>query len=208
MNAQIILDETFPHGTPDGYLKGCRGGHCPNQIACRDVHRRYSGDYGFRKKIDAGESAVDITEAEARAVRDAAEAEKAAKRMTGAAKRNHVVKTARTGSLEARHKAVRHLHSEGLRDFEIAAQLGVGRRYITDVRNDLRLAPHREISAVIVKRLHGQGLTDTEIYEHVNKTRKRKVNRRSVSSVRLRLGLEPNKQPPATSGVFSSSEGT
>lgn len=49
-----LLDDSFPHGTPRGYADGCRGAACPAVISCRDVHRRYSGDWGFRKLVDAG----------------------------------------------------------------------------------------------------------------------------------------------------------
>ena len=54
MTADILSDPAHPHGTPEGFAKGCRGSHCPAPMSCRDVHSRYQGDYGFRKAYDAG----------------------------------------------------------------------------------------------------------------------------------------------------------
>lgn len=54
MGAADRLEYGFPHGTVDGYRGGCRDGNCPAPMACRDVYRRYSGDFGFRRLIDAG----------------------------------------------------------------------------------------------------------------------------------------------------------
>lgn len=54
MNADILSDPTHPHGTVEGFAKGCRGSHCPAPMVCRDVHARYQGDYAFRKAYDAG----------------------------------------------------------------------------------------------------------------------------------------------------------
>lgn len=53
------LEDTFPHGTVTGYRDGCRDGNCPAPIGCRDVYRRYNGDFGFRRLVDAG---VPLTE--------------------------------------------------------------------------------------------------------------------------------------------------
>jgi len=60
-----IIDDSFPHGTPRGYADGCRSAACPAVISCRDVHRRYSGDWGFRKLVDAGLSLEEILAKEA-----------------------------------------------------------------------------------------------------------------------------------------------
>lgn len=54
MGAADRLEDGFPHGTVDGYRGGCRDGNCPAPMACRDVYRRYSGDFGFRRLVDAG----------------------------------------------------------------------------------------------------------------------------------------------------------
>ncbi len=65
MRTLDILDDSIPHGTPHGYAEGCRGPACPAVISCRDVHRRYSGDWGFKRLIDAGVSLEEILEREA-----------------------------------------------------------------------------------------------------------------------------------------------
>ena len=60
MNAADRLEDSFPHGTLDAYRDGCRSSQCPALISCRDVHRRYSGDFAFKKAIDAGATLNEI----------------------------------------------------------------------------------------------------------------------------------------------------
>jgi len=62
MTADILSDPNHPHGTVEGFAKGCRGSHCPAPMACRDVHFRYQGDYGFRKAYDAGTTPEQIAQ--------------------------------------------------------------------------------------------------------------------------------------------------
>lgn len=58
MGAMDLFEDGFPHGTPDGFLKGCKGAHCPAQVEgglrCRDAYLKYQGDFRYRKVIDAG----------------------------------------------------------------------------------------------------------------------------------------------------------
>lgn len=67
MSAFDLLDDTFPHGTPEGFRAGCRGSVCPAPLSCRAVNTRYSGDFTFRRLIDSGMPLKEILE------RDAAE---------------------------------------------------------------------------------------------------------------------------------------
>lgn len=67
MTADILTTAGFPHGTPTGYRLGCRSSWCPADTSCRVVHRRYQGDFGFRRMFDAGESVARILELEAEA---------------------------------------------------------------------------------------------------------------------------------------------
>lgn len=60
MRAADRLGDDFPHGTVDGYRGGCRDANCPAPLACRDVYRRYSGDYSFRRLVDQGIPLEDI----------------------------------------------------------------------------------------------------------------------------------------------------
>lgn len=80
MSAFDLLDDSFPHGTVDGHRRGCRGATCPAPLACRDVKRRYDGDYGFKRQVDAGVSLVEILR------RDAAERDGIEKRDRDAAR--------------------------------------------------------------------------------------------------------------------------
>ncbi|MBN9212951.1 MAG: hypothetical protein BGO45_04780 [Microbacterium sp. 71-36] len=74
MRAADRLADDFPHGTIDGYRAGCRTSTCPALLPCRDVYRRYQGDYGFRRLVDQGVTLEEILR------RDAAEREGIEKR--------------------------------------------------------------------------------------------------------------------------------
>ena len=67
MHAFDLIDDSFPHGTPEGFRQGCRGSACPAPLSCRAVNTRYSGDFTFRRLIDSGMRLEEILE------RDAAE---------------------------------------------------------------------------------------------------------------------------------------
>ncbi len=144
MSAAALFDQSVPHGTPDGYQKGCRGSHCPAPVPCRDVYFRYAGDYGFRKALDAGMTAVEVVEAEREHAERLAEA---ARQGRGA---RPVVRTAavsvgdrRPAANRARAGAaaliprdtLRALLGEGLTDRQIADRLGLERRQVTRTRN-------------------------------------------------------------------------
>lgn len=64
MSVFDLLADGFPHGTVEGFNQGCRGSQCPAVIQCRVVQLRYAGDYGFRKRLDAGMSVDEIVAAE------------------------------------------------------------------------------------------------------------------------------------------------
>lgn len=67
MSTLDLFDDSFPHGTPDGYRRGCKTIACPALIPCRTVHTRYSGDYTFARMIDAGMPLSEILEQDAAA---------------------------------------------------------------------------------------------------------------------------------------------
>lgn len=193
MNADIIHDPTYPHGTAEGFTQGCHGSHCPAPIACRDVHTRFNGDYAFRRQINAGMTPAEIiaTETPEPPVR--------------APKANPAPKTpTRKRKTPQRHRRpvhtdkVRELHSKGMLDKEIAAEIGIGRRTVTTIRDSLGLTPHRDINREHVRQLHADGLTDTQIADRINQTRAKKIDRRTIWGVRKRLGLNPNPAPATT----------
>lgn len=68
MSSADLLEDGFPHSTPDGYRAGCQGHVCPgvvdNGISCADAFARFNGDYGYRKKVEAGMSPKEIIAAE------------------------------------------------------------------------------------------------------------------------------------------------
>ncbi len=60
MSSMDLYEDGFPHGTKEGFERGCRGGACPNKLEgemiCRDAAMRYARDYAYRRAIDNGET--------------------------------------------------------------------------------------------------------------------------------------------------------
>ena len=56
--SEIMLDETLPHGTREGFAAGCRGSHCPGidrtGMSCKQASIRYAADYSYKRRIDNG----------------------------------------------------------------------------------------------------------------------------------------------------------
>lgn len=68
LGSSVMGDDDVPHGTQEGWHAGCRGSSCPSAaqgLSCTTAHRRYAGDYGFRKMVDAGLSPAQIVASEA-----------------------------------------------------------------------------------------------------------------------------------------------
>lgn len=84
MKALDLLADGFPHGTKEGYARGCRGGSCIGVmevgISCSTAQTRYQGDYGFRKRVDAGWTPAEIVAADREDAAKAAEARAVAKK--------------------------------------------------------------------------------------------------------------------------------
>jgi DNA-binding NarL/FixJ family response regulator len=191
-----LYDPSFPHGTVDGYRQGCHGSACGSAIACRDVYRRYQGDYSFRKLIDAGMTAAEIAardEAEREATRQRdRQAAIAERRREAAARKPARVRAVRAprppkapkppreprATAATAHAAeIARLRGEGLDDGQIAEQIGISRDTVGRVRRHLGLAPvvvariprvgrelrPRKDRRADVARLHAQGLRDDEV---------------------------------------------
>lgn len=189
MTADILFSTSFPHGTRDGYHAGCRGSRCPAAIACRDVHRRYAGDYAFARMIDDGMTLEQIVTAEQEAAAEARAAERAARKVKRVARPFRIDRRPNTDL----QRAVHDLHSQGLTDAEIGAKLGKTRDHIAKVRQWLQLPTiRRKTITDWVKELHAQGKTDAEIARAVNRTREH------VASMRRRLGLPLIPAPRST----------
>lgn len=80
MSTLDLLDDSFPHGTPNGYRRGCRTAACPALIPCRTVHTRYVGDFSFARLFDAGTPLAEILERDAAARDEARQSDKMAAR--------------------------------------------------------------------------------------------------------------------------------
>lgn len=144
MNADIITDTTYPHGTIEGFQGGCNTAHCPAEVSCRTVHTRYVGDYAFRRQLNAGMTPAQIVAAEQKQAQEAAQADLRAKRArpgvrAGASQgdRRAAANRARSDGLALipRH-TLRELLNAGLTDREIADKLGLHRRQVTGSRRN------------------------------------------------------------------------
>lgn len=204
------------HGTVEGYRAGCRGSatSCGAEVSCATVHMRYQGDWGFRKRVDAGEDAAAIVIAE-RAEADAVRArDKAAARVHHRAgakvaqvreKRQRAAKVreapVREGKTELLREQIKALHAEGLIDSAIAERLGEQLGTITYIRKDRLDLPRnykpkkprpvsaRELRHQTIRDMHASGATDDEIADKLGS------KRTIVQQTRHRMGLLANRLP-------------
>ncbi|ARC56021.1 hypothetical protein AS850_02900 [Frondihabitans sp. 762G35] len=59
MSGRDFEADDFPHGTLEGYARGCRGTHCEaTGMTCSETQRRYQGDWQFRRALDAERAAA------------------------------------------------------------------------------------------------------------------------------------------------------
>lgn len=60
MSGADLFEDGFPHGTPAGYERGCKGGACPSKVAtgqsCRDASVRNRSDAQYRALVASGAS--------------------------------------------------------------------------------------------------------------------------------------------------------
>lgn len=151
MSADIITSASFPHGTPDGFRSGCHGSHCPAPIACRDVHRRYAGDYTFRTQVDAGMTLTHILDAEQAAREAAITARREATREAARIRHNTNRRRARDGRTPTPKRSpdgtprtparieIHRLHALGYTDTQIGHAMGKDRHQVTGIRAYLHL---------------------------------------------------------------------
>jgi hypothetical protein len=156
MSADILSDPNHPHGTAEGFAKGCRGSHCPTPVTCREVYARYQGDYAFRRQIDAGASPAQIVAAE----QEAADAAKAAARAARRSPTSAVLEARRAGLAKARavlqakrlparvpstplQKTIHRLHAEKRTDAEIGSEIGKTREQVRAIRRYMHLPANR-----------------------------------------------------------------
>ena len=193
MNADVITNLAYPHGTVEGFQDGCNTAHCPADVSCKTVFTRFNGDWAFNRQMKAGMTPTEIVAAEVPEV--PVRAPKVAPAPKTPTRKRKPPQRPR-GSVHT--DKVRELHTQGMLDKEIAAKLGIGRRTVTNIRDSLGLTPHHGVDADQVLRLHTEGLTDRQIADRINQTRVRKINQRTIWGVRKRLGLNPNPSPATT----------
>ncbi|WP_345750092.1 Lsr2 family DNA-binding protein [Microbacterium rhizophilus] len=64
MSSADLFEDGFPHGTPDGYDRGCRGSGCPGQLewglSCARAWIASKGDYRYNKLARQGLTPAEI----------------------------------------------------------------------------------------------------------------------------------------------------
>lgn len=155
MNADIITNTTYPHGTIEGFQDGCNTAHCPAEVSCRTVHTRYAGDWTFRRHINAGMTPAEIVAIEQKQAQEAADADLRAKKTErdqrsteardAARERHNVARRAKRAANLIPEKALiprdklAELLGEGLTDRQIGERLGFTRRQVAGARNTAKL---------------------------------------------------------------------
>lgn len=215
---------SIEHGTIDGYRAGCHGSRnsCGAPYSCAEVYTRFQGDWGFRRRVEAGETPAAIIEAEiadAAAVRERDKAAALAAKRSAAA--DHAKRAARKTTPRKPKEVkpprvtlatqigddVKRLHAEGLSDVAIARELGVRVESVHYVRNRqlqlprnvraraARVPSARELRNARVVELHAAGKTDGEIAVELG------IKRAAANQIRRRLGLKVNPEPAAVRTV-------
>lgn len=135
MNADIITDASFPHGTPQGYSLGCHGTRCPAELSCHVVGIRYRGDWEFKKQIDAGLTLEQIVTLEREQAERAARARPGTRAKASTGDRRAAANRSRADNLALIPRdTLRQLLDEGLTDAQIGQRLGYTRRQVTGTR--------------------------------------------------------------------------
>lgn len=196
MSHTLDVLSTAQHGTVDGFRAGCHGStvSCGAIVSCTDAFTRYQGDWGFRKRVDAGEHPADIVTAELAALEQIRAEDRAANRRAKAerarAASEAVAKKRRMAEprlIDKITEQVRRLVAEGKTVREMAAELGVSDMTVTRARQALgiRFTPSK-VDHAEVARLHADGLTDTAIARRLG------VSNTTISTIRrTKLNLTP-----------------
>lgn len=194
MSYTLELLTTVEHGTVDGYRAGCHGSAnaCGAPVSCVTVFTRYQGDWGFRKRVDAGETPADIlaeelAEADAVRARDKAANRKAKTdasktndaRLAKQRSRSALPKERELGVVDRIINDVARLVGEGKTSKQIAAELNASETSVGRAREALKIPTSRKtVDRAEVARLHALGWNDTRIAEHLG------VSNTSVSEIR------------------------
>lgn len=216
-----MLDDSFPHGTVDGYNRGCKGSHCPAPMSCRDVRTRYHADWGFRKAVDAGTPVGELLEREQLASAAAVESDRLARvaerqarvdaeraaRASRRAPRQSKPRSPRARTSAPVHREpiagmlrdrLRELHAQGMTDAQLADALEVDIASVKYTRRRIELPANRKQRA---ERGEGVRAARAARIREMHATGMSDqamaaefgVSRRSVQQARLRLGLGANR---------------
>lgn len=66
MSGRDLEADDFPHGTVDGWERGCKGRWCPSEtVTCLSARTRFLDDWGYRKHVLAERARRDAIKAAA-----------------------------------------------------------------------------------------------------------------------------------------------
>jgi hypothetical protein len=67
MSSADLLEDGFPHGTPEGYEQGCRGSACPAGaeygLSCKTARLKSRSDYQYQRLAKTGATPAQIADA-------------------------------------------------------------------------------------------------------------------------------------------------
>lgn len=199
MSHTLELLSTIEHGTVAGYRAGCHGSavSCGAVVSCATVYVRYQADWGFRKRVNAGEDPADIFAAELADQDAVRERDKVANRAAKAegARAAHAremkQRTQRTGIPPQQIlDGVRDLSEKGATLEDMAQALSISKSTVMRAKHTLGIVGRirRKVDRAEVERLHALGWTDVRIAVELN------VDPSAVGKARAQLGLGVNRQ--------------
>lgn len=205
MSHTLELLAEIDHGTVAGYRAGCHGSavSCGGAVSCQTVFIRYQADWGFRKRIDAGEDAIGIFAAELADAENVKARDNAANRKAKAkgARTNEarLAKRARQSKPKASRTPVHERLAREIADLsaqrvpvrEIAERLQVSMTTVTRARRTLGVSTSaRElVDRDEVVRLYGERYSDTAIGAMLG------ASNSAIGHIRRQLGLEKLRSP-------------
>lgn len=186
------LEDSFPHGTREGFDAGCRGGGCPaaaeHGLSCQRAKSLAAGDYQYQKLVRGGATPAAI--AAALGLVPAITAEAPAPVERAPLPIEPVLAAAQPAKWAVKHAWVAFAPDGSMHGpFD---DHGEAMEYVGGQLRPARPEPkvkHRPMSTeeiAQIKELHAEGLSDTAIARKLGRVQP------VISSWRRRLGLEPN----------------
>jgi hypothetical protein len=208
--AADMVEDSFPHGTPDGYRQGCRGRACPagadHGLSCSRAVALSAGDYRYQKLARTGMTPGEIADALGLHPEIAATGLEAAKPLPRELAPERVPVAAKPEAPRPAKWSVRQTWVAFSPEGDMCGPFDGQPQAMEFVADKLRpatpkpKAPRRPMSTEELgklRELHAKGLSDTAIAKKLGRVQP------VVSSWRRRLGLASNGKPVGAKAATS-----